>query len=296
MKNIITLFSFILIITSCDVVEGPYEIDAGNITPSDTNTYVKKILIEDFTGHTCQNCPSAARELDAIHNIYGDQIIGMAIHVSKSFARPYPISKAPNFQYDFRTSWGDDWDDFYGISEMGLPRGMVNRIGFQDNNHKIGKDEWSSAVALELKKDIDFKIYITSDENSISIISEVQNNINSNYNLVVCLTESNIINWQKDGQENIENYIHNHVLKSVLLDESLSSSSSYASGQQIEKNINYDLAALEQFNIDYSINNISGLGNGIAGNWDAKNISVIAYIYDKTTHEILQVEEAHLNN
>ena len=291
MKKYLAVISLALIIISCDTEKGPFINDYNSYTNPN-----KKVLIEDFTGHLCPNCPDAARELDAIHNIYGDQIIGMAIHVSKSFARPYPISQAPNFQYDFRTSWGDDWDDFYGISEMGLPRGMVNRIGFQDNNHKIGKDEWSSAVALELKKDIDFKIYITSDENSISIISEVQNNINSNYNLVVCLTESNIINWQKDGQENIENYIHNHVLKSVLLDESLSSSSSYASGQQIEKNINYDLAALEQFNIDYSINNISGLGNGIAGNWDAKNISVIAYIYDKTTHEILQVEEAHLNN
>ncbi|MBT3621975.1 MAG: hypothetical protein HN535_04415, partial [Flavobacteriales bacterium] len=32
MKNIITLFSFILIITSCDVVEGPYLIDDGGIT------------------------------------------------------------------------------------------------------------------------------------------------------------------------------------------------------------------------------------------------------------------------
>ena len=50
MKNIITLFSFILIITSCDVVEGPYEIDTENIALTDTTTYVKKILIEDFTG------------------------------------------------------------------------------------------------------------------------------------------------------------------------------------------------------------------------------------------------------
>jgi hypothetical protein len=172
---------------------------------------------------------------------------------------------------------------------------MVNRIGYQDN-HKLGKDEWASAVALELKKDIDFKIYISSDENSISITSEVQNNLNSNYNLVVCLTESNIINWQKDGQENIEKYTHNHVLKSVLTDESLSSSTSYAAGQQIEKNINYDLAALEQFNIDYSTSNIAELGNGNAGGWDISNMSVIAYIYDSNTQEILQVEEAHLNN
>ena len=290
MKKYLVILSSILIITSCDIEEGPFINDYSSYVNPD-----KKVLIEDFTGHLCPNCPDAARELDAIHDIYGDQIIGLAIHVSKSFARPYPASQAPSFQYDFRTNWGDDWDNFYGISAMGLPRGMVNRNGFPDN-HKLGKGEWGSSVALELKKDIDFKIYISSNENSISITSEIQNNINSSYNLVVCLTQSNIINWQKDGQENIEDYSHNHVLRTVLIDEELSNSSNYVIGQEIERIINYNLANLEQLNIDYSTNNISELGNGNAGGWDASNMSVIAYIYDNTTKEILQVEEEQLNN
>jgi hypothetical protein len=290
MKKYLAILSSILIITSCDVEDGPFITDYDSYVNPE-----KKVLIEDFTGHLCPNCPDAARELDAIHDIYGDQIIGMAIHVSKSFARPYPASQAPSFQYDFRTNWGDELDGYYGISAMGLPRGMVNRIGFPDN-HKLGKDEWASAVALELKKDVDFTIHISSDENSISITSEVRNNISSEYNLVVCLTESNIINWQKDGQDNIEDYQHNHVLRTVLIDEGLSSSSNYVAGQQIETLINYDLTSLEQFNIDYSTNNTAELGNGNAGDWNASNMSIIAYIYNTTTKEIVQVEESHLNN
>ena len=289
MKKYLAILSSILIISSCDVEDGPFITDYDSYVNPE-----KKVLIEDFTGHLCPNCPNAARELDAIHDIYGDQIIGMAIHVSATFARPYPPSQAPSFQYDFRTNWGDHWDSFYEISDIGLPRGMINRIGFPDN-HKLGKDEWASAVALELKKEINFKIDISSDENSISITSEVQNNINSEYNLVVCLTENNIINWQKDGQENIENYQHNHILRTVLMDENLSSSSDYIAGQQIETLINYDLSTLEQFNVDYSANTAE-LGNGNAGNWDASNMSIIAYIYNTTTKEIVQAEEAHLNN
>ena len=289
MKKYLAILSSILIISSCDVEDGPFITDYDSYVNPE-----KKVLIEDFTGHLCPNCPNAARELDAIHDIYGDQIIGMAIHVSATFARPYPPSQAPSFQYDFRTNWGDYWDSFYEISDIGLPRGMINRIGFPDN-HKLGKDEWASAVALELKKEINFKIDISSDKNSISITSEVQNNINSEYNLVVCLTENNIINWQKDGQENIENYQHNHILRTVLMDENLSSSSDYIAGQQIETLINYDLSTLEQFNVDYSANTAE-LGNGNAGNWDASNMSIIAYIYNTTTKEIVQAEEAHLNN
>ena len=288
MKKYLILLSSILIITSCDVEEGPF------IT--DYNAYInpdKKVLIEDFTGHLCPNCPNAARELEAISDIYPGQIIGVAMHVTTSFARPY-TADAPNFQYDFRTKWGKEIDESFGISPTGLPRGMVNRIGFPEN-HRLGKDEWASNVANELKKEIEFKISISSDSTSISVTSEAQKNINGEYSLVVCLTESDIINWQKDGQNNVEDYIHKHVLRTILMDQGLSTSTTYNSRQQIEKTINYDLTSLEEFNINYSINTAE-FGNGNAGDWNASNMSVIAYIYNATTKEILQVEEAHLNN
>jgi thiol-disulfide isomerase/thioredoxin len=290
MKKYITLLITVLATTSCEIVEGPY------ITNSDS--YVnpeKKVLIEDFTGHLCPNCPDAAREIEAIHDIYGDQIISMAIHVSKSFARPYPVSSAPNFQYDFRTNWGDDWDDFYAISNAGLPRGMINRIGYQNESHKLSKDEWSTSVASELKKEIDFKISIDADTNTIVISSILQNYVINNFNLVVCLTESNIINWQKDGQNNVEDYEHNHVLRTIIYDNKLSSQANFENGETVENSFEINLSELEQYNIDYS-NNIAELGNGNSGNWKVNNMSVIAYIYNTNTKEIVQVEDAHLNN
>ncbi|MBT5090238.1 MAG: Omp28-related outer membrane protein, partial [Flavobacteriales bacterium] len=146
--------------------------------------------------------------------------------------------------------------------------------------------------------EIDFGISITSemneDEGNITINTELLNDVIGDYNLVACLTESHIINWQKDGQ--IENafYEHNHALRSVLIDKNLSTSSSYSSGDEIIEPIIINLTTLEQYNIDYSVNTaINGSGN--AGGWNAENMSVIAYIYDNTTKEIVQVEEAHLN-
>ena len=290
MKKYITLLSILFTITACDKIEGPY-ISGGEPY---VNPY-KKVLIEDFTGHLCPNCPDAARELDAIHDIYGDQIIGMAIHVSKSFGRPYPASQAPNFQYDFRTNWGDEWNEFYEISAAGLPRGMVNRIGVPDESHKLGKDEWVGTVASELQKEVNFIISIKGNTNSITVSSTLENDIANNFKLVVCLTESDIVNWQKDGQDNIDEYEHNHVLRTVISDASLSSSSSFEKGEVIESSFDINLAELEQYNIDYSTNEAE-LGNGNAGGWNIENMSVIAYIYDNTTKEIVQVEEAHLMN
>ena len=288
MKKYLFIISLISLNNSCDVVEGPYITDSDSYVNPD-----KKVIIEDFTGHLCSNCPDAARELAAIEKVYPNQIIGIAIHVSTSFARPYSSSSAPEFQYDFRTSWGEDWDANFDASNIGLPRGMVNRVG--NESPTLSKDEWATAVANELKKEIDFKIFISSNASSISVISDVQNNISGNYHIVICLTESNIINWQKDGATNVEDYQHNHVLRTVLMDEELSISNSYSSGLEIEKIINYDLTSLEQFNIDYS-NNTAEAGNGNAGGWDTENMSIVAYIYNSSTQEIVQVEEAYLNN
>tara|TARA_B100001750_G_C15456075_1_gene571671 strand:+ start:178 stop:1050 length:873 start_codon:yes stop_codon:yes gene_type:complete len=290
MNKKITLLSIILTITitSCDVEEGPFITDYDiYVNPN------KKVLIEDFTGHKCPNCPDAAKELEAIHSIYGDQIIGMGIHVSKLFARPNPMT-ADSYTYDFRTEWGDSWDDFYQISDAGLPRGMINRISYPDA-HKMGKNEWAAAVTAELKKPVDFKISIVSSNTSISIVAEVTNNIDNVYNLVVCLTEDHIINWQKDGQDNIENYEHNHVLRSVITDASLSNKDSFVQGEIIEDSFNINLDELEEYNINYSTNTAE-LGNGNAGGWVEENLSVIVYIYNTTNKEIVQVEKSKLIN
>ena len=115
---------FLIFLSSCDHVENPYPAVSTDLDttlfPGVWSEYVanewptftqnlntdRNILLEDFTGHLCPNCPNAAREIEAIRTIYEDQIIALAIHVSPDFARPYSANQAPSFQYDFRTEWG----------------------------------------------------------------------------------------------------------------------------------------------------------------------------------------------
>jgi len=61
MKNILFIaFAFSIVITSCDVLEGPFDEQVNNNI--DTTKPLRKILLEDYTGHTCGNCPCAAEE------------------------------------------------------------------------------------------------------------------------------------------------------------------------------------------------------------------------------------------
>ena len=36
---------------------------------------------------------------------------------------------------------GNEIDNLFEISDEGLPRGMVNRVDYLDDNHRMGKDE-----------------------------------------------------------------------------------------------------------------------------------------------------------
>lgn len=298
MKKIIYSLFLISIISSCEVIEGPYMTGNGGGVDTNSNQYVKNILIEDFTGHLCQNCPDAARELEAIHDLYGSQIIGLALHVGSTFARPYPLSQ-PKFTYDFRTKWGEELDGFFNISDAGLPKGMINRIDYP-GDHRKNKGQWLASVQQELDKEVVFGLNINSsfDGNNsiIDISTDALKNITGDYKLVVCLTENEITNWQKDGVIEDENYIHNHVLRSLITSawgDDVSLSTNISNGENYTHNYSVNLADLENFNIDYS-NNTLFQGNGESGGWNQNNISILAYIYDNSNYEILQVEYASL--
>jgi len=304
MKNtkyiIATLFGiFLLSFSACDIVEGPYLIDDNTIPIDSSTTFVKKVLIEDFTGHRCPNCPAAAVELVALQEFYGDNIIGIAVHPNSVFSKPNPITTT-SYTYDFRTQFGDDIDNIFDITTIGLPRGMVNRIGF-DTEHQLGKDEWAAVVQSELDKQPIFGIKLTSDvsegNGTIEVDIESLTDLNENYNVVVCLTESGIIQWQKDNAAgDIENYEHNHVLRSILNSATGESiGNSFIDGDLWEKNYTVNISNLEDYNSDFSLNNLS-MGNGNCKGWVENKMEVVVYIYNTSNYEIVQVEEIHLTN
>ena len=187
-----------------------------------------------------------------------------------------------------------------------LPKGMINRIDYSSNgDHRKDWGEWQSIVGDELNKDVLFGINIEvnqtalmqSDQFDVVVNSKALAAISGNYKLVVCLTENNITNWQKDGDIDDDSYVHKHVLRSFLTptfgedlaNEEINNGDSFSNG------FSPVISDLENYNIDYSQNTLT-LGNGNAGDWDLNNMYVLAYIYDESSNEILQVEEKSILN
>ncbi|MGB2413658.1 MAG: hypothetical protein ACPH9Q_08035, partial [Schleiferiaceae bacterium] len=71
-KTVQFLFASLLLslmTTQCDVIDQPFK----NGGPQDTTStaQLRNVLIEDFTGHRCKNCPKASKEIEALVDAFG---------------------------------------------------------------------------------------------------------------------------------------------------------------------------------------------------------------------------------
>lgn len=283
-SQIVVLILLIVIIVSCDYVQNanpPVEPTAGPVD----NTIYKKVLVEDYTGHKCGNCPAAADMLTTLESQYPDKIVPMAIHAG--------FFAAVNAAYptDFRNTAGNAYDTQFGISAAGNPNGLINRTGFGTGGFIKAYTSWGSEIAQQIAQAAKFQIKIknvyNTGSNSLNTDITVKS-LTSNagtYKLVVLLTEDSVIAEQLDyrlpaGSQLISNYKFNHVLRGAINSEW---------GDAI-----FTTAASANDSVVKSFTNFS-----INSTYNANKCHVVAYVYDAdaaspTYYEVLQVEEAHV--
>src|SRR6185503_2892836 len=110
---ILILAGLFLVWASCEKIDKPY-IEGSHIVDTthtstadtfftDTTPQPRIVLLEDYTGHKCGNCPSAATKAAELKTLYGDKVVVMALHVG-DFAK----TSGTIFSYDFRTVPGTE--------------------------------------------------------------------------------------------------------------------------------------------------------------------------------------------
>ncbi len=148
-----------IIFSGCDIVEEPYFKDDVVIWNG------RKIIIYDFTGHKCGNCPRAHETVASLIGKYNEAIIPIAIHCT-SFARVTTTDTALPFHYDFRTDIGDFYGGrdagigFYG--ELALPIGLVNNLSASSLS---AHTSWGTTIASIIST---YPEYLVGIESSFS--------------------------------------------------------------------------------------------------------------------------------
>ena len=186
----------------------------------------RKILLEEYTGHTCGNCPRAAEKLKDLMITHSGSIVPIAVHVG-FFAEPHTNHSSGGYQYDFRTAEGDEYDLAFNNSNMGLPNGLINRQN-DAGTYPIFHPSWDQPVQdlvdLDPEALIDIGVIYDEAVRSADItvdVSSLADLTAGPYKLSVVITEDSIYNWQTDydlpsGQQDIPDYLHMFVLRESL--------------------------------------------------------------------------------
>lgn len=261
LKYALYLTIALIVLGACDIIEPPYE-ENPNINPSDTTK--RKVLLEDFTGYRCGNCPYAAEVAHQLENLYSGRVLSIGVHIGY-----YAVPQPPN-PLDYRSETGNDIDALYKIGEVGTPNGLINRA--VHNNKLIKeKDSWAQFTVQELKKSADMKFAInTSYNNDTRTISAdiavtyINAQTNQNQYLAVYIVEDSVIGyqtWYNHNPELVENYAHHNVLRGSM------------NGTWGEKLSTENISANQMFNKHYEYQIPS------TANWRAKKLKIVAFVY-----------------
>jgi hypothetical protein len=244
----------------------------------------RNVLIEDFTGHRCNNCPQAAEIIHDLQETHGSRVVAIAIHASEFFAGPINLPDGP-YSSDYRTSVGTDWDAEFLISNFGLPGGMINRQN-DGGVFALGREQWDQKMTEALEPEPEALVDITHTYDSVTRLIDATIEIsaltdldNAPYKLTVVLTEDSIVDWQQDNRlepnPDIEDYVHNHVLRASFngtWGDNIGGGNALTAGQAASSNQTLTLDA--EF-VD-------------------RHCNIVAFIYRDDTKEVIQAQYVHL--
>ena len=233
----------------------------SNIDEGDRLIYVKPaevgraILIEDFTGQRCINCPTGTDIINGITKTYGeDNVIAVGIHSG-------PLGFKGNAKrVGLMTDTGDEYyKKWANGTNLGQPSAVFNRkIGPSDNFNN-----WAAEVGLIISEKANLSIDIANayDAKTRTLTTKVGAfGVNGTVSgkLQVWIVEDGIkaMQMMPDGSAN-QDYIHNHVFRAAV-NGTWGEEVTVKEGETTSKDYSYVLPET----------------------WNAENISVVAFVYN----------------
>ena len=212
----------------------------------------KRVLIEDFTGQRCVNCPNASEMIESLQEQYGaENVIAVGIH-SGRFSKT-----VTNQPFRLWTETGDYYFNSWGIDAQ--PTGVIDRKTVSSTYQS-----WGTIVrdALQASAPLTLDATTSYDEatRTVTINVNAKGVLDVTGKLQLWLTEDNITNIQymPDGSVNTQ-YVHNHVFRTAV------------NGQDGE---DFSIAWDEEKTVTSTY--------VLDEDWKAENMSVVAFVYNNS--------------
>ncbi len=248
---------------------------------ANTNT-LTNVLIEDFTGHRCFNCPNAATLAHNLMNANPGRVFVAGIHSSAVGMSDFQEENAeyPTILYnDIAFEIGTHFGSQPGTSFIGNPHGAISRLRTgTDNTSAPGT--WSSKTSTVLARTLQVNIqaehnYFPSTRGLFlhTEVDVLDAGITSDLGLVVYVLEDSVVGPQLMPDLTTNNtYVHRDILRACIDNK--------AFGRTLQPS---DLGTNGKYYVNYSYK--------LPDEYEVENMHLLIYVYDKTTEEIYQVIE-----
>ncbi len=220
--------SLVVLIASCQEV-GPnidiggkrgagLIIDTAYSEPIQT-AETKNVLIEDFTGIRCINCPNAQQELLSIINANLGRVIGISHH-SLLQDEAFPTTRV-----NITSGISQKLEDLLVYPGF-KPNGAIDRASLLPGTSLCyGYLDWSNLV--DIRKTIPTPVNITIDKTFSKTSGDLTLDVKMHYTqdentpnkLTIFIVEDSIVTAQLLPNNTVDdNYVHNHVLRLAISD------------------------------------------------------------------------------
>ncbi len=163
----------------------------------------RTVLLEDFTGQRCVNCPRGTEIIEQLQEEYGDAVIAVGIHGG-------PLGfMGNNTLVGLATEVGSEYYNHWQLEYQ--PVGLVNRHG------AVNYTDWATTVRAQIDTTapLSMEAQATIEDGKIEICTTITGTDgNTTGKLQLWVLEDGITAMQlmPDGSANRE-YVHNHVLR-----------------------------------------------------------------------------------
>jgi|JI6StandDraft_1071083.scaffolds.fasta_scaffold19260_2 hypothetical protein len=275
---VFSAFSFM----SCDKIENPiaearvYRQDLYGPAPTFTSATapVQRVLLEDFTGHDCGNCPPGHLEAKAILESRPDHVAVVAVHAG-SLAAPY----LPDYPSDWRTPEGQ----YYLLEQVGLDQMPTGRANRRPNAaFAPAYDVWAAnvnealAVTPVLNLQLNANYQAASNHLNVHVNSQWFADLSGEYRLVILVTESHIIApqlWYNHNPLNVYEYEHEHMLRGSVTG---------ATGYAIITDPQVGNVQTDSYTFDWN------------SAWDPANCEIVAFVTEGEVGSVINVAKQKL--
>lgn len=283
--SLLAVFAGIITLASCKE-KGPI-IDFGGEKIVDT-TYIqtavegkmpKKVMVEEFTGVSCPPCPNAQRKLHELAQNHPNRIVVAAYHIF-NFPQAFPIEGKS--KYDFRTEDATQ----VGVTIFGgvgqLPNAGIDRT-ITSGKKLYDAGSWSGTIENRLTGSTPVNIHLvnTYDNATREAVIKVQvvytESVTTRQVMTLAIVENEVEDAQKDGLNEKEDYIHEHILRDIITP---------INGTAFLNGVDKPAGRVYERTFRYTVSD----------KWKAEHCNIIAFVSndDGDNKEVLQAEEVSL--